>query len=160
MNYFDIDKQVDQIDEDKLQPDLEFRLNRFTKFFVTNIFDRALSYLVGWTGNAAKMLQCTSGGILKVTSSGTIYENNDTKTGTSTNTYTSVGSFDFTASKVEIWIYTNDILFKRSSDGTTFDDEIIIEKGGYYEFEASTADIEIKSRVSSVHSTFQVVIWQ
>ncbi len=157
MKWYDIEKQVDLIDEPQLEVDLNFRIKRFTRWFVSNIFGRALSYLVGWTGDKAKMLRCTSGGILKVTSTGTIFETNDVKTGTSANAYVGGIAFDGIAQKVEIWAYTNDVLVKRTPDGTTYHDEWTVEKGSYHLIDISTHSIDIKSKVAGVHSTYQII---
>ncbi len=157
--WFEIEKQVDMIKENQLEVDLKFSIGRFSKWFISNVFGRALSYLVGWTGSTAKMLRCTSGGILKVAIAGIIYEYNDVKTGTSANAYTGGIAFDDIASKVEIWAYTNDVLVKRSVDGVSFQDEWIIESGGYHEIEGSTLEMDIKSKVGGVHSTYQIIGW-
>lgn len=157
MDWFDIEKQVDKIDNDGLETDLTFRVNRWKKWFISNIFGRALSYLVGWTGTKALMLRCTSAGVLKVSVAGAAYETNDVKTGTSADAYTGGIAFDDVAQRVEIWAYTNDVIVKRSVDGITYQDEWTIESGAYHQIDISTHSIDIKSKAAGVHSTYQII---
>ena len=159
MNWKTIDKQVDEIEEQGIEVDLDMNIGRFTKWFISNIFGRALSYLVGWTGKKALMLRCTSGGILKTAMTGTIFEFNDVKTGTSADAYTGGIAFDDVAQKVEVWAYTNAVIVKRSVDGVTFQDEWTIESGAYHSFEGSTLEMDIKSAAAGVHSTYQMIGW-
>jgi len=153
-------KEVNKIDEDKLEVDLNFRIKRVRAWFISNIFGRALSYLVGYTGDRALMLRCTSGGVLKVASSGTIFETNEVETATSANAYASIGAFTDVCSQVDIWVTANTITIQRSHDGIVFGDEFTLEAGDYYSFACSTKDIQIKSTVGGVHGDIRAIGWR
>ena len=154
-----IEEQIDKIDEDGIEVNWTYRVGRFKEWFINNIFGRSLSYLVGWTGNAAKLLLCTSTGILKVAVAGSIYENNESATGTSADAYATAITFTNPASKVEVWSYTNAVTITRSAVGVIWQDEILLEKGAYYSFEATTVAVQIKSTAAGVHSTYQIIGW-
>ena len=153
-------KEVNKIDEDKLEVDLNFRIKRVRAWFISNIFGRALSYLVGYTGTRALMLRCTTGGILKVASSGTIFETNEVKTATSVNAYASIGAFTGVCSEIDIFVTVNSITIKRSHDGTVFHDEFTLDAGDFYSFNCSTKNIQIKSTVADVHGDIKVIGWR
>ena len=153
-------KEVNKIDEDHLEVDLNFRIKRVKAWFISNIFGRALSYLVGYTGTKALMLRCTSGGILKVSSAGTIFEINETKQATSVDAWASIVPFTGVCSSVDIWVFTNDITFVRSPDASTYWNEFKLKAGDFYSFDASTKDIKIKSTTPGSHGTVQVIGWR
>ncbi|MBA7711890.1 hypothetical protein ES703_120857 [subsurface metagenome] len=56
-----------EIIENRFLEDLKFVKTQVKKWFVTNIFQRTLAHLVGWTGTHSKMIRCTSDGRLRVT---------------------------------------------------------------------------------------------
>jgi len=157
MSKIEIDYENDLIDEQGLNPNLNFRVNRFKRFFIRNVFGRALSYLVGWTGTEAKMLQCTSAGILKVATTGVIYEYNDTKAGTSANAFSAPLVFDSMASIIEIWTNTFGMTIERSLDGIIWQDDIVLAANSYYERQVSTHSIRVKSTVADSHATYQII---
>lgn len=159
MQYFDIDKQVDLIEEDDFQTDLKFRVGRFKRWFISNIFGRALSYLVGWTGDKALMLRCTSGGILKVATTGVGFEHNKTYNGTSTNDFVAILPVTTTFSRIDIWVKTNGITFRRSPNDYAYDDEIPLDANDYYSFDASTLQLECKSTLADNHGTYKIFAW-
>lgn len=159
MKWFDVEKQTDMIDEDGLNVDLKIRINRFTKFFLSNIFGRALSYLVGWTGDKALMLRCTAAGILKTASTGSGFEHNVTYTGSSVNAYVAILPTTLIFSRIDLWIYTNDIEIKRAPDMGTFDLSFVFGDTEFYSFDAVTLQLELRSNVGGAHGTYKIIAW-
>ena len=157
--WYDVKKETDQLTDSGLNPDLNFRINRFTKWFIGNVFGRALSYLVGWTGDKALMIRCTEAGILKTAETGSGFEHNKTYTGTSANAFAAILPATTVFSKVEIWCTANDMTFKRAPSMISFDDEFTFGAGVYYSFECVTKQLQVKSTVGGVHGTFIVIAW-
>lgn len=160
MNERQPEEQFDIVEDKDAGADIETRVERFKAFWVNNIFRRTFSYLVGWSANGWRRLSCTTAGILKVSSTGTIFEYNDTHSGTAADTYGAAITFASTASAVEIWVTTNSLTFKRSNDGgSTYDDEIELEAGSYYTYDCSTTDIQVKNTTAGSNADYQIVGW-
>ena len=160
MQWHKIDKQVDRINEDNLEVDLKFSIGRFTQWFISNIFGRSLSYLVGWTGDIAKMLRCTTAGILKVAITGSGFEFYEVFTGTSVDAYVNIFSSGAKYSRVDIWFSTNAMTIKFFHDTTTFGDDSAWIAGDFYSFDCVVAQLAIKSTVGGVHGTYKVIVWR
>lgn len=159
MEWFDKKEQTDQIDETDLEVDLKFRINRFTNWFVTNIFGRALSYLVGWTGNKALMLRCTGAGVLKTAATGSGFEHNVTYEGDSVAAYVAIFPTTIAFSRVDLWVTTNDINFKRAPDMGAFDTAFVFGDKEFYSFDAVTLQFELKSNVDPNHGHYKIIAW-
>jgi len=159
MKWFDVEKQTDLIDEPQLEVDLKFRIGRFTRWFVSNIFGRALSYLVGWTGTRALMLRCTAAGILKTAATGSGFEHNVTYLGTSVNAYVAIFPTTIAFSRVDIWITANDIEIQRAPDMAGFDTSFVFGDTEYYSFDCVTRQLELRSNVGGVHGTYRIIAW-
>ena len=157
INWYDIKKETDIIDEPDLNPDLKLRINRFSQWFVSNIFGRALSYLVGWTGSKALMLRCTAAGILKTAATGSGFEHMKVYTGTSANAYAAILPTTIIFSKIEIWCAANDMTFRHAPDMLAFDDEFTWGAGVYYGMDIVTQQLEVKSTAAGVHGTYIVI---
>ncbi len=155
-----IDKEVDEITENQFNPDIKFKINRVRHWFISNIFGRALSYLVGWTGNKAVMIRCTTAGFLKVALGGSAFEANDVFSGTSANAYANLFSGTTLYSRLDIQVATNDITFKRYNTTLSWDDEITMLAGEFYSFDCVTAQLAFKSAVGGAHGVMTIVAWR
>jgi len=141
-----------------LLEDLEFEPEQVRNFFVTNLFQRAFSHLVGWTGKKSRMLRCTAAGELKTAPTSTGIEHNDTKSGDAPDTYGAMQTFDQVASRLDIFIWDNPALFKRSLDGSTYEDAIEVPVG-FYSVDAVTAGFTIQNETEFSVARYQVVGW-
>ena len=154
------EEQFDVLDDIDVDGGIETRISKWRGFWVNNIFTRTFAYLMASSVNGYRKLECTTSGILKVTTTGSIYEHNDTHSGSAPDSYGTAISFAETASKVEIWTSDYGMTIKRSNDGgSTWNDEIELEAGSYYEFEASTTDINVKNTSSGDTANYQIVGW-
>lgn len=159
MQWFEKKEQTDQIDETGFEVDLKFRINRFTNWFVTNIFGRALSYLVGWTGTRALMLRCTGAGILKTAQTGSGFEHNVTYTGDSVDAYVAIFPTTIAFSRVDLWVTTSDIEIKRAPDMGAFDTSFVFGDKEFYSFDAVTLQFELRSNAEGVHGAYKIIAW-
>ncbi len=159
IKWYEVTKETDIIDEPGLNPDLNLRINRFSQWFISNIFGRALSYLVGWTGRKALMLRCTSAGVLKTAETGSGFEHHFTYTGSSVNAYVAVFPTTIVFSKVEIWITSNDIEIEISPNMIAFDDSFVFSDTEYYSFDAVTQQLQLRSNVGGVHGEYKIIAW-
>ena len=151
------EEQVQKV-KSRILEDLEFEPEQVVNFYTRNIFQRALAHLVGWTGRASKMLRCTEAGELKTAPTSTGIEHNDTKKGNAPDDYAGMITFDQVASRLDIFIWDNPALFKRSLDGSTYEDAIEIPVG-FYSVDAVTAGFTIQNETEFSVARYQVVGW-
>ncbi|MBA7539552.1 hypothetical protein ES705_31832 [subsurface metagenome] len=151
------EERVQKIKEHLLE-DLDFEPERVRNFFVSNIFSRVFSHLVGWTGRGAKLLRCTQAGELKTAPTSTGIEYHDTKSGDAPDAYDSVIEFDQVVSRLDIFIFDNPVYIKRYlAAGSDFDDiEVPV---GFYSIDAVTYGFQIKNKALLNPARYQVIGW-
>jgi len=101
----------------------------------------------------------TMAGAKKVAVVGGGLERNDTKTGTTTDAWSSAIKFDAIVSVIDIWIWDNDMDFQRSPDGVIWDDVIQFPAGEVASFDAATHSFKVKSHTTGLPATYQIVGW-
>ena len=144
--------------KEHLLEDLAFEPERVRNFYTSNIFMRAFSHLVGWTGKRAKMLRCTQAGELKTAPTSTGIEYHDTKAGNAPDNYDSVIAFDQVASRLDIFIFDNPAYIKRYlAPGSDFDE--IEVPTGFYSIDAVTYGFKIKNKTADSVARYQVIGW-
>ncbi|MBA7550806.1 hypothetical protein ES705_43331 [subsurface metagenome] len=151
------EERVQKVKEHLLE-DLEFEPERVRNFFVSNIFSRVFSHLVGWTGKRARLLRCTQAGELKTAPTSTGIEYHDTKSGNAPDEYDAVIEFDQVASRLDIFIFDNPAYIKRYLvAGSDFDDiEVPV---GFYSIDAVTYGFQIKNKTPTSVARYQVIGW-
>jgi len=129
------------------------------EFFVNSLFTRTLGYLVGWFGKIPRLLQCTSAGILKTAPTTTGFEKNDTKAGTAPDSYGAAIAFDTIVSRVDIFIWDNPAMVKRSPDGIIWHDEFEVPAGTMYSFDCVTHSFNIRNKSAGLVARYSVIGW-
>jgi hypothetical protein len=131
------------------------------KFFISNILSRAFSYLFGWNydKNEPVKLSATADGLLRVSATAVVNTHNYTFTGQASNDYEIALDFGRIVNSVDIFIFDNDAVIKRSSDGVTYDSEIRILGDTVYSFDCSTKSILIKNATPGATASYQIVGW-
>jgi len=82
--------------------------------------------------------------------------------GTSPATYTpddGVSNFQLDCRKVDIYLYTSDLICSLSQDGHNFGDDIVLVGPGVYSFPFRGRKIRIKSRLASQPGNWQIIAW-
>lgn len=153
-----IERQVDTIDEDHFSPDIAFGKGRWKRYFIDNVFTRALSYLVGWTGEQVRMLRCTTAGILLTANVGGGFEDNETVTGTSGGAWSADIIPGEQAAAIDIWVDTNDMNLRRSANDFAWNDTIMLPSGSYYRIEASTYRVGVMN-AGVGNADYRLVFW-
>lgn len=148
-----------EIDEIHFKENLRFLPGYVSKFFISNLVQRTLAHLVGWTGIQSIMLRCTSAGVLKTAEVGTGFEYNDTKRGFTEDTWSADVIFDEKVSRIDIWVFDNAMSFKRANELEVYNDDIELEAGQTYSFDCVTSKIAVKSRDPGLSAKYQIVGW-
>lgn len=109
--------------------DFDHRPSTVRQWFSNNIIRPMFSYMVGWTGTRAVMLQATSTGFLKIASVGAGLDRVEGLTGVAVAVESGDIFFDNTVSKVRVIANTHDMYFRPSRDGVNFEDQVHIIAG-------------------------------
>ena len=153
-------EQFNEVLENHLEPSWAKLLRSATKVYLNNIVTRSLSYLMGWSGTEAMLLLCTSDGVLKVADTGTSFEHNECAAGTTDDDWSADIEPSNPVHKVELWVNDNPIYLRRSNDGVAWDDDILIPADSYYEYEAVTDKIGVKSANAGLPATYNIIMWR
>lgn len=85
---------------------------------------------------------------------------NDTKFGTAGAEYLETPlAFDKTCETVDVFIFTNAAMVKRSMDGITWDDEFEVPADTMYSFDCKTLSINIKNKPDGANTRYQFNGW-
>lgn len=153
------EEQFQEIKENGLNVPFIMLPSFLRKIFVSNIFTRVFSYLIGWTGSRAVMLTCTDSGYLKVSSTGTINEHNDTKTGNAPDAYGAALDLGRLCPTVDIFTYDFACMLKRSLDDITYDTEFELPANFMYSFDCDTRYIKIQNKVALSVCRYVIIGW-
>ncbi len=130
------------------------------RYFVNNLFQRCLCHLVGRSDLTAVMLKATAAGELKVATSGTGFEHNDTIAKFAVADAYAEKSFAQVVSRVDITVWTFGVIIKRIfADGGAYEDEIELVANTLYSFDCSTYKISVKNATPGSNASCQLVGW-
>jgi hypothetical protein len=146
---------------EQLNAGIELEPKYAQKFFISNILSRVFSYLLAWdySKNEPVKLSATADGMLKVSAMAVVNTHNYTFTGQASDEYGAALDFGRIVNTVDVFVFNNDAIIKRSVDGTTYDSEIKVPAGGMYSFDCSTKSILIKNATAGATATYQIVGW-
>jgi len=156
-----VERVQQRIDEDLLT-DLTQDPSQIRRWFVDNVFRRSLSYLVGFDGDTkARILRCTTSGLLKTAPTTTGLEDYTVKTGTGADTYTAGNTYTFTVgySRWDILIEDNDAVISWSDEAGTWGGDVILTLG-WHSIDLVKWGIRIKNRTAAANTTYQIVAFK
>jgi hypothetical protein len=154
-----ISEESQEIKENGLLEDYTYEPKQVRSFFISNILQRVFAHLIGWSEDGARKLRCTTAGELKVATVGAGYEHNTTSTGNAPDTYGTAIDFGLNCSRVDIAVFNNSMILKRSTDGVTYDSEIEIPANSFYSFDCVTRYFNIKNKTALSVARYQVTGW-
>jgi len=139
-------ERVDQyIDENFLEEDLRFVPEQQRRFFVSNLIQRTLATLVGWTGLRFRRLRFTSAGVLKTAPIGAGFEWMDVKTGTTAAAWSPTINFDEPVSRIDIRVETADIDIRFISPLGTPMDSIKVLVNTFRSIDLATRGFQVRN---------------
>ena len=151
------EEQVQNIQE-FIQEDLKFDPPQARRFFTTNIFQRTLAHLVGWTPWGSRMLRCTSTGELKTAPTTTGIESYGATPGTAGDDYEAI-PVGGNASRLDIFIWDNPamiILQLTASAAWGGEFEVPV---GFYSIDIRANYFRIKNKTAGQNARYQVIGW-
>ena len=88
-----------------------------------------------------------------------VAKQNDTLAGNATDAYGAAIPFATTCVSVDIFIWDNAAVVKRSYDGVTWDDEFEIPANSGYMFDATTLQVKIKNKTAGSVARYSITGW-
>jgi hypothetical protein len=154
-------EEVVQIVDEQLSEGAQFEPRYAQRYYIDNILKRVFAYIFGWDyiNNVPVRLKANQDGTLRVSSVSIPFSVNDTKSGNAPDTYETPLTFDQDCGEVDVFIFDNAALIQRSTDGTTWQDEIEIPANTMYSFSATTRAIRIKNKTAGSTARYQIVGW-
>lgn len=134
-------------------------IEKVSKFYINNIIQHTISELIGLYDSKLVNLRCTEDGALHVSVIGGGYDRNETKSGNASDSYGSAIEFSQACSRVDVFIFDNPAVFKRSRDGVTWDDEFELPADSFYSFDATTLQFNIKNKTGGSTARYSVIGW-
>jgi len=140
-----VERQDQYVEENFLEEDMTFVPETARRFFVSNLIQRTLATLVGWTGLRFRRLRCTAAGVLKTAPVGAGFEWNDTKTGVTAATWSARIAFDEPVSRIDIRVWAGDIDIQFESPLQTWMDTITIPAGMFRSIDLATPAFRVRN---------------
>jgi len=144
-----------RIDEDLLT-DLKQFPSSIRRWFVTNVFQRTLSYLIGFTEDGkTTRLKATKAGVLKVAMGGSGFEFVTVRMGIAGVTESPNITFTDPVSRIRFVTTDFDMLFRPSRDGAIFQDQIYIFAGRDFQLDLVVHSFRVQ-RVGINDSSYRI----
>jgi hypothetical protein len=127
--------------------------------YISNIIQRVFARTLGQGPFGPVPIKCNAEGSLYVAGLGGGYTRNQTKSGTAPDAYAAPIAFTAPMGRVDIITFDNKMIFKRSRDAVTWDDEITLFKDSFYSIDCLTLQFNIKNETAGLDALYQVVGW-
>ena len=148
-----------QIRELHFIENLKFLPQYVENFFVNNIVQRSLAHLVGWTGKRARMLICTSAGILKVAPTGAGFEHVTDHRVTGEDAYRYINWDANPVSRIDIWTKDNDAVVGIKNALGVYEGEIELDANSFYSLDVVAYGFRYKNKTPGSNTKLQIVGW-
>lgn len=145
-----------RLDTDLFPYDLRPAPAGVRRWFTRNILEYTLSLLQGWTGKRPVLLAANEMGHLKVAVASTAYTCQLVVAGTAGDAYGIDIVLARLTSRLDVFIWDNTVMFKRSSDGITWCPEYEIPPG-CYTMDTLTKAFNIRNKTAGAVARYQVI---
>jgi hypothetical protein len=144
---------------DQIPETLSFDPRYVPWFYVDNILQRVLARTYGQGPLGPVPIRCNEEGSLYVAGVGGAYTRNEVTSGAAPDAYAAAIVFSAPMGRIDLSTFDNKMVFKRSRDGVTWDDEIELFKDSFYSFDCVTKQFNIKNYAAGLTARFQCTGW-
>ena len=88
-----------------------------------------------------------------------IPDQNDTKKGDAPNSYGDAIAFDSICQTVDVWVFDNAMMFKRTRDGDNYDDEFEIPADTHFSFDGKTHSFNVANKTPDSVARYSIIGW-
>jgi hypothetical protein len=153
-------EKIDQILDEDFLGDIKQYPSQVRRWFSSNILQRAIVYLFGWTeDNKPIRIRVTNDGKLKTIAYSRVYEDYETFEGSADAITGATITFTDYVSKIEFWISGADAKVQFLKFDKTWGSLVSIPQG-YWSVEFSTNSVKIFSKDANVNVEYVIIGWR
>lgn len=127
--------------------------------YISNVIQRVFARTLGQGPYGPVPIRCNEEGSLYVAGLGGGYTQNEVKTGNAPDAYAAAIAFSAPMGRIDLFVFDQGAIFKRTRDGVTWDDEIELWKDSFYSFDATTLQFNIKNKTAGLIARYQTIGW-
>ena len=150
---------VQRIHSEKLFEVLDLDPKYVPWMYVDNVIQRVFARTLGQGPYGPVTIKCNEEGALFVAGVGGAYTRNVNLSGSAPDAYAAPLVFTSPVGRIDLFTYDNIMLFKRSRDNITWDDEMEIFKDSFYSFDCVTLAFNVQNKVALSVARYTVVGW-
>lgn len=127
--------------------------------YISNVIQRVFARTLGQGPFGPVPIRCNEDGSLFVAGLGGAYTRNHVEKGTAPDAYGSAIAFPQTMGRIDLTVFDQKMLFKRSRDGVLWDDEIEVFKDSFYSFDCNTLQFNVQNYTAGLNARYQCIGW-
>jgi len=127
--------------------------------YISNVIQRVFARTLGQGPFGPVPIRCNEDGSLYVAGLGGAYTRHYPHKGTAPDAYGANIVMAQPYGRVDIFTFDNKMLFKRSRDNVTWDDEIELFKESFYSIDVVTKAFNIKNYTAGLTARYQIIGW-
>lgn len=127
--------------------------------YISNIIQRVFARTLGQGPFGPVPIKCNEEGSLYVAGLGGGYTRNEVKSGNAPDAYGAAIPFSGAMGRIDLFVFDQGAIVKRSRDGVTWDDPIELWKDSFYSFDCTTLQFNIKNKTAGLIARYQAIGW-
>ena len=127
--------------------------------YISNIIQRVFARTLGQGPFGPVPIKCNEEGSLYVAGLGGAYTRHEVKKGNAPDAYGAAIEFSAVMGRIDLFVFDQKMLIKRSRDGVTWDEEIEVFKDSFYSFDCNTLQFNVKNYTAAQTARYQVIGW-
>lgn len=148
-----------RIKSEDIWEQLDFDPKYIPWLYINNIVTRVLSRVIGQGPYGPVPIKCSQDGSLFVAGLGGGYTRNEVNSGNVPDAYGASIAFTNPVGRVDLFVFDNALLFKRTRDDVVWDDEIELFKDAFYSYDCTTYKFNVRNKVAGATARYQAVGW-
>lgn len=127
--------------------------------YISNIIQRVFARTLGQGPFGPVPIRCNEDGSLYVAGLGGGYTRNEVKKGNAPDAYGAPIVFSAPMGRIDLYTFDQKMIFKRSRDGVTWDDEIELFSNSFYSMDCSTLQFNVMNYAAGLVARYQMIGW-
>jgi hypothetical protein len=156
---YEAKRVLQRIQSEKLFEILDLDPKYLPWMYVDNVIQRTFARVMGLGPYGPVTIKCNEEGSLYVAGLGGGYTQNQTKKGNAPDAYAAAIAFKAAMGRVDLFVFDQSAIFKRTRDGVTWDDEIEVWKDSFYSFDCTTLRFNVKNKTAGLVARYQAIGW-
>lgn len=129
------------------------------RWFTSNIVQRTISLLCGWTGKRPRPVEVSETGLLYTASVSVPLVHQKVFSGSAGDAYGSDLIFPEPVDRLDVFAFDNPLMFKRAAPDGLYEEEIEIPANSMYSIDVVTEKVSVKNKTAGLTARYQIVGW-